>query len=207
MPLHVHDHAPPRRGDLLHGQLKLRAAVATAGAEDVPREAFRVDTRQHLLPAPLLDALAAHHESHVLLPVPEPLVAYDLKLPVLRRQPRAGHALHLWLVHADVADEVRNGDAHQVGLLSERLELRQAAHGAVLVDDLAQDPHRGESRQAREVGSRLGVARPHEHPTGAVAQGEDVAGAPEVRGHGVRVREAVERRGAVRGGDAGGGAL
>ena len=86
----------------------------------------------------------------------------------------------------------------------ERLELRTPRHRVpVGGDDLAEHPGGLAPGEPREVDRRLRVPGALEHAARAAAQREDVAGADEVAGDGVRVGERAERPRAVGGRDAG----
>ncbi len=82
-------------------------------------------------------------------------------------------------------------------------EIRKARHGAVVVDGLAQNTGRVEAGQAREVHRGLGVSRALEDASLTVAEREDVARAGKVLGLRLGVDDSADRRGPVRGGDAG----
>ena len=117
------------------------------------------------------------------------------------------HAAHELLAVAAVADEVGDRDEHEAVLGGERLELGQALHRAVVVDDLGEHAGRVAAREPGEVDRGLGVAGALQHAAVAVAQREDVAGPGEVGRDGRAVDQRVHRRAAVGGRDAGGGAV
>ena len=58
-----------------------------------------------------------------------------------------------------VRDQVGDGDDAQVVLLGKALEIVEARHRAILVDHLAHDPRRIQTRQTSEVDGSLGVTR------------------------------------------------
>ena len=77
----------------------------------------------------------------------------------------------------------QNRHAMQFG---EAFDIVAAHHGAVRVHQLAQHGGRVQARHARQVDGAFRVAAALEHATGRGAQGEDVAGAHQVGGLGVR---------------------
>ena len=81
-----------------------------------------------------------------------------------------------------VALQVTDRDhGHGVGV-GELTQLVPPRHGAVVVDDLHQDPHGPVARQAHEVDGGLRVTTARKDSALARPQGEDVAGADEVFG-------------------------
>ena len=93
-----------------------------------------------------------------------------------------GGAVHEALAGQPVRDELGDGDEAQPVLAGEDLELRPARHGAVVVEDLADDAGGLQAGQAGEVHRGLGLADAAEDAAGAGPQGEDVARAAEVGG-------------------------
>ena len=74
-----------------------------------------------------------------------------------------GHPLDELLVLAAIADELGDGDEKEVVLLAELHEVGHAGHGAVVVDDLAQDTSGVLTGHTGQVDRSLGVAGPLEH--------------------------------------------
>ena len=129
------------------------------------------------------------------------------EVAVDRGDARFRHPAHQLLAAAAVADEIGDRDDHEVVLGREPLEVGEARHRAVVVDDLGEHARRLEAGEAGEVDRGLGVAGPVEHAALAVAQREDVAGTGEVFGAGRGVEDGLHRGAAVGGGDAGGRAV
>ena len=82
-----------------------------------------------------------------------------------------------------VGDQLRDGDEAQPVLPREALQLRSARHGAVRVQDLADDARRREPGQASEVHGGLGLPDASQDAAGTRPEREDVTGAPEVRSY------------------------
>ena len=122
----------------------------------------------------------AAHEREVLGAVEQRLEHVGGEVAVLGRDARLGHAAHELLAVAAVADEVGDRDEHEPVLGRERLELGQALHRAVVVDDLGEHAGREAAGEAGEVDRGLGVPGALQHAALAVAQREDVAGPREV---------------------------
>src|SRR6266542_1643543 len=129
----VHDHALPRLGDAPQRAFELGAAVAAQAAERVPGEALGVDPHQHVVLARDL----ALDQRQVLLAVEDRLVGEGGEVAPLGGDARLGDPPHQLLAVAAVADQVGDADQLEVVLGGEGLELRQAGHAAVGVDDLA----------------------------------------------------------------------
>ena len=102
------------------------------------------------------------------------------ELPVRGGQVRRDGLLDEILVQPPVALQVADRDhGHGVGV-GELTQLVPPRHGAVVVDDLHQDPHGPVARQAHEVDGGLRVTAAYEDSALACTQGEDVAGVDEV---------------------------
>src|SRR5262249_35820926 len=79
-----------------------------------------------------------------------------------------------------VARQLRDRDHHKAVLLAEPHEVRDARHGAVGVDDLADDAGGVEAREAGKIDCRLGLAAALQHAAWPGAQREDVSRSREV---------------------------
>ena len=79
-----------------------------------------------------------------------------------------------------VPDQVRDRDDRDVVRRREALEVRHPRHGAVVVEDLADDGRRIATGQAAQVDRPFGLPGTHEDASTARAQREDVPGADEV---------------------------
>ncbi len=116
-------------------------------------------------------------------------------------------ALDQFLARLPVGDQLRHRDVLELVLLGERLDLRPAHHGAVVVDEFADDADRLEVRQPAQIDRGLGMAGAHQHAAVLGDQREDVARPHEVRRACVVVGKAAHGRDAVLGRNAGGGAV
>src|SRR4029079_3481048 len=90
---------------------------------------------------------------------------------------------------------------------AEHLEVADARHRPVVVEDLADHAGGRQPAQAREVDGRLRVAGALENATGASTQREDVARTGQVRGSRGRVDRDLDRPRAIGGREARGDAL
>ena len=198
----VDDDAAAGVGDVGQGQLQLGSAVTAARAEDVAGQAFRVHPHEDGVTA----AHIAPDQRQVLDPVEHRLVGVDGGGPVRRRQGRRAAVEDELLPPAPVGDQFVDGDDHEAVLGGEPGEVGAAGHLPIGPDQLAEDAGGGEAGQGGEVDGGLGVAGPAQHPAGAGPQGEDVAGSGEVARSRSRIDEGADGRGAVGGGNAGGGA-
>ena len=184
--------------DALERAVELHAAVAAHRTEHVAGEALGVHAHEHVR---LARDLAAH-EREVLDAVEQRLEHVRGEVAVLRRDARLRHAPHELLAVAAVADEIGDRDEHEAVLGREALEVGQALHRAVVVDDLGEHAGRVAAREPGEVDRGLGVTGPLQHAALAVAQREDVAGPGEVGRARRGVDQRAHRRAAVGGRDA-----
>ena len=106
-----------------------------------------------------------------------------------------------------MGDQLRDGDHPQAVAPRVGDQVTDPGHGAVLVEDLADDPGGERSGHTREVDRRLGVAGALEHPAGARAQREHVSGLDEILGAAARIDGGLHGACAVVCGDAGGDAV
>ena len=157
--IEIDDYAPPLPRDQLHGALELRPAVAALGPEHVARETFRVHPHQ--------DArLAGHvalHQCHVLGLVDVIPVGDHREVAQLRREPGFSHPVHESLGLEPVGHELGDRDEREPVLRGEGLQLGTACHGAVGVEDLADDPGGHESGEPRQIDARFGLPHALEH--------------------------------------------
>ncbi len=145
-------------------------------------------------------------EGDVLAVVHLALVRDEPELAEGRGQRGLGDAADEPLVAEPVRHELGDGDEAQPVGAGELLELRPPGHGAVRVEDLADDADRRQARQPREVHGRLRLADAAEHTARHGTQRMHVARATQVAGPRVLVREELDRAGAVVCADAGGDA-
>ena len=176
----VDHHSPALGDDLGHRFVELRTTVTSVAAEDVTCQAFRVHPGQYGLGSTDI----AVHQGDMLAVVDGDAIAVRREVAVGSGQAGLGHAHHVKLVAATVADERLDGDHRQAVLVDERAQLGASLHRAVVVDNLDQHPRRRESGEFGQVDSCLGVAAADQHTALAVTQREDVAGAGELPGLG-----------------------
>ncbi len=189
----VDERAEAFLGDAGHGRVELDAAVAAQEPKTSPvRHSEWTRTRTFSSPCTAPRTMAT-----CCSPSSSGLVGVAGEVAPLGGDAGLGDAADQLLVLAPVADEVGDGDHQQAVLLGERDQIGDPGHGAVLVDDLAEDPRRVEAGHAGQVDGGLGVPGPLQHAAVAVAQREDVARAGEVGRAGGRVDEGLDGGGAV----------
>ena len=93
-----------------------------------------------------------------------------------------------------IGDQVGDRDERQGVGAREFDQPRQAHHGAVVVDDLAENAGRVAARDACQIDRRLGVARPRQDAAGTGAQGKDMAGPGEIARAGVAIAAVAGER-------------
>ena len=118
-----------------------------------------------------------------------------------------GNAAHQLFARLAVGDQIGDRDALQRVLLGKARDLRAAHHRAVVIDQFADRRHRLDPGEPAEIDRRLGMARAHQHPAILGDQREDVPRPDKIGAAGIAVRQVADRRGAVLGGNAGGGAV
>src|SRR5262245_37091594 len=93
-------------------------------------------------------------------PVAAAPVDRDVCCCVMAGLPSTGNRCQGFLVlqFESMASELGDGDHQQPVLPAEALEIGNARHRAVVVDDLADNPCRLQTRQGRQIHRRLGVA-------------------------------------------------
>ena len=159
MPSQVDHHTSPLDPDLGQGGIKLGTTVAAQGSQQVSGQALGVDPDQRGVDR----AQVAQHIGHVLVLVQQGHVGVSGPLAVLRGDTGRTEVLDQLLMASTVANQVGDGDELQPVLGGENLQVGQSGHGAVIVDDLAQHPHRLPVGQGTQVDSSLGVSSTLEH--------------------------------------------
>ena len=183
--------------------MKLFAAVAAVGAEDVARDARRVHTDQHgLLFRPL-----ALGQGDVLQPVALLAERREAEHPPLGGHVDRHAPFDDRLFAQTVGDQIGDGDDFQVEFLRHFEQLRQTGHRAVLVHDLDQSTAGLQSGQTGQIDGRFGMSRPAQHPLLAGTQRIDMARTPQIRRTGGGIGQRTDRGGAVVDRDAGGATL
>ena len=114
-----------------------------------------------------------------------------------QRARRADRRLDLAFAHARdqgfallaIGDEVVDGDDQKLVLLGEGQDVRQALHGAVVIDQFGDEADRRQAGKARHIDRGLGMARADQHATLAGDQRKDMAGPHEILGADIGVGE------------------
>ena len=186
--------------DELHGLVQLVAAVAALAAEDVARDTGGMHTHQDgLAGLPL-----AFDEGYVLLAVAFLAEGDEAEVAIL-----GGHVDFLALfdevlITQAIGNQVADGDDVQPVRFGEGLQLGQARHRAVLVQDFDQAGRRVQSRQSGQVDGGLRVAGAGQHAFVLGIERIDVAGASECGGDAVGIGERADGGCAVVAAHAGG---
>ena len=172
----VDEDTPTFFGDLAHGCGELLSAVAAERAEAVAGEAFGVDAAEDR--RSVIDL--SHGEGDVVLAIHAIHEAVDLKVAVLGREFGGGDAFDEDFMLFPVFDEFLNVADLEAFFFGEAEEVFAAGHGAVFIHDLAAQAGGLESREAREVDGRFGMALPFEDAPAAGFQREKMPRAAEV---------------------------
>ena len=175
-------------------------AVASLGPKYVTGKAFAVNTDQDIM----FTSNIAHHERHVVLVVHKRTVKVQTKFAVLGRH---GDFLFMddeFLALAPVFDEVTDGAKFETEGIAKLEEVREARHGAVFMEDFANDANRIKPGHADKIHRSLGMAGTAKDAAFPGLEGKNVAGRNEVVRGGMRVGKDANRPGAVVGADAGG---
>ncbi|OPZ58937.1 MAG: hypothetical protein BWY88_00888 [Synergistetes bacterium ADurb.Bin520] len=158
--------------------MELGATITAQRPENVPREALRVDSHQHVLFPPNLPLYQGQVESLGGFLQARPIGHRD-ELPVLRGELNRGHPLHQTLASRAVLDQLGDGEEAEGVGGGKTPKVVQASHGSVFVHDLADDPCGRQPRHAGQIHRRLRVPRPAQHPSGASPQRENVSRHPK----------------------------
>ena len=110
-------------------------------------------------------------------------VANDPKFTKGRREAGLGDAVDQSLMLEPVSDELCDCDERKTMFCGKALEIRAPRHGAVGVEDLADDSRGIETGEPREIDARFGLADALQHAAGTRAEREDVTGAPQIARH------------------------
>ena len=185
---HVEQDAAAGLLDLLQRGVELAAAIAAARAEDIAGQAFAVDAHEHRLAV----GDVALHQREVVLLFMRRAVEQQVERAVIGRQLHALLELDQLFAAAAILDQVEDGAELELVLFLELEQVGQARHGAVVLDDLAEDAGGIEAGEAREVDRRLGVAAALQHAARLGAERENVAGLDEIAR--LRFRDRPSRR-------------
>jgi hypothetical protein len=125
-----------------------------------------------------------------------------------RKEPAPfGDAPDIAFVLQAVADQIGHRDHLQTVPLAKLDKLRHARHGAILVHDFADDAGRCKTRQAGQIDRGFSLARPDQHAAFARAQWKHMAGPRQIARAAIRPDGGQNGASAVRGRDAGSGAV
>src|SRR5690606_3679011 len=131
----------------------------------------------------------------------------QFKLAELARKRAPEDAFDELLAMMAILDQLRDRDHLEVEPLLELHELRNARHGAVVVEHFAKHAARPLAREEREIDRRLRVARSLEHAAGTGAQRKHVPRLHELIWMRLGVGEDADGQRAIIRADAGGDAL
>jgi hypothetical protein len=173
---------------------------AASRAENVAREAFAVDADENGL---AVGDIALDQREMVLL-VHGGAVEEEVERAVIGGQFDALLELDELFAAAAMLDEIEDGAELELVLFLEFEEIGQARHGAVVLDDLAEDAGGIEACKTCEVDRGFGVAAALENAAGFGAKRKNVAGLDKVAGLRFGVGEEADGFRAVLGADAGG---
>ena len=90
-------------------------------------------------------------------------IKVQIEIAVVRRQFHDLLALDQFFRHAAMRDQTLDRANAQPVLFAELHQLRQARHGAVVMQDFAEDARRLQPRHRGEIDGRFGVARAPQH--------------------------------------------
>ena len=181
-----------------HGGMELAAAVAAAGAEDVPGKAFAVHAHQR----GLVRGDFPVHQGQVKGSVQMGFVKMAGEFSVVRRHFDGFHQAYLLFLGPAVFNELGHGAGFQSMFFLEAAQVPRAGHGAVFLHDFTAHAGRLEARHAHKVNGGFRVAGAAQHPAGNGAQREGVAGLHEVVDGGPGIRQRADGQGTFRGADA-----
>mmetsp|Transcript_5688 Transcript_5688/g.35386 ORF Transcript_5688/g.35386 Transcript_5688/m.35386 type:complete len:295 (-) Transcript_5688:455-1339(-) len=183
----IHHHAGTFLFQHVQGSLQLRPTITALGSQNVPRQAFRVKPRQHVLAV----SNVPFDDGHVLHSVQLADVCMQHKVPVFRWHLGCGHLVHLPFRPFDVLHELVDGDhAEPVGF-GELVAFSQAHDGSVVVHELAKHASRDASRQPRQIHGSFGVSTSCQHASGLRSQREHVSRSTEGVWRGVWIGECM----------------
>ena len=151
------------------------------GAEHIAGQAFRMDPYQDLVfgrDIPL-------DQGHVLDVIHIVFVDDQFEFAAVpgRDRGRRRPADQRFVLHPEI-DEVRDRDDLEVVFPREELQIGHARHGPVVLHDLADDTGGLQARETGEIDGAFGLAGATSTPPRLRPDGEDVAGADQVGGHG-----------------------
>ena len=131
----------------------------------------------------------------------------EIEIPVVGRHLDALDPLDQFLLAAAVIDEGLDRADFEIVFFGELEQLGKTGHGAVLVENLADDAGGLESGEAGEVNGGLGVSGAAEDAALLRLEREDVAGTDEIARLGEGIGEDLNGAGPVGGADPGGDAV
>src|SRR5579875_2108999 len=167
--------------------------------EHVARQAFGVNSHQHVLRVPHLTL----DERDMVLAVEHRAVADGHEVPERRGQPGGDHPFDELLGPPPVGDEVGHRDHLQPMAGAVLGQVGYPRHRPVVVHDLTDHAGGDEARQPRQVNRRLRLSDALERSSGLGLQREHVSGLHQLPRAGLRVYRHLNGARAVRCGDAG----
>ena len=187
----------------LHCLVELLSAVTAHTAEDISGHAAGVHAYHNgfvLVPIAL-------DEGYVLQAVALLAEGYDAEVSPLGRQVCLDAFLDKGFLLEAICNEVADGDNLETMLLGNLLELWQACHGAVLVENLDECRCRLESGEACQIDGCLGMSGTLEYTTVLCIEWIDMSGTAEVTGLAAWVCKGTDCGGTVMCADTGGAAF
>ena len=145
--------------------MQLYTAITPLRSEDVTGKTLGVHAHQHIR----VSRYFAIDEGDMLRPIDVILITDDGEIAELGRKSRLRHAVDQPFRLQAVGDELGHRHERQMVLAGNGLEIGPPRHGAVGVEDFADDSRRQESRQPGEIHAGLGLPHPLQHTTGARA--------------------------------------
>ena len=142
--------------------MELASAVAAAGAEDIPREAFAVDAYQ----CGFFRRDFPVDQGQVEGPVQLGFIEMAGEVSVVRGHVDGFHQADLFFLGAAVFNKLSDGAGFQAVFPLEGSQIPDAGHGAVFLHDFTTDAGRLEARHADEVDGGFRVACPPQDSAG-----------------------------------------
>src|SRR5579859_5488987 len=197
--MEIEKHAAIFFSDGFEGAVDEISAIAGCGAEDVAREAVRVDANE----GGRLTFEFAADECDVLVVVNVARVGDHAEITETSSENRLSEAADVTFVLHAIANQIGNREQFQIVRFAEFDELRHAGHGAVFTHNLADDSGGSETRDAREVDAGFGLAGANENAAVARTKRKNVAGARKILRACFRIDGGEDGDGAVACADAG----
>ena len=173
---HVNDHPAAFLYNLLHRGMKLRAAVASRGTENIAGQALAVNPDQYVL----LIFNIPENQRHMFQPVNLGLVNMNPEFAVRGRQFSGRAFRYQYFSLAAVGDQPRNRTPFQIVFFSKLIKLGNSGHGAVIIHYFADNTGRGQSRDSRHIHCRFSMSGAPEHAARPRHQRKNMTGNNEI---------------------------